>query len=143
MRRLLAIGLSLVFAFGTAACGGDDAGQRESEISGQQGQTAQPRTQVSDSELRSFIRASMELEDFQQEMRTRMQEASDQEEGRKIRRRLMQERDSIIEAAGLDGSARYDTIMGAVKASESVQERYTSLRDSMEEADTASGDSGS
>lgn len=142
MRRLLAIGLSLVFLIGAAACGGgDDTGQQTS-AAGQQGQAAQPQYDVSDAELRSFIQASMELESFQQEMRSRMQEAADSEEGREVRQELMQERDSIIEAAGLSGTARYDTVMKAVKTSDAVQERYTSLRDSME-ADSAAADTAS
>lgn len=142
MRRFLAVGLSLVFVVGAAGCGGgDDAGQQTSDAA-QQGQSAEPRFDVSDAELQSFIQASMELESFQQEMRTRMQEAADSEEGRQIRQQLMQERDSIIEASGLTGAARYDTIMQAVKTSDSVQERYTTLRDSME-AESAAADTAS
>ena len=144
MKRLLAIGLSLVFVVGAAGCGGGDAGQQAQQASdaARQGQSAEPRFDVSDSELQSFIRASMELESFQQEMRSRMQEAADSEEGRQVREQLMQERDSIIEAAGLSSASRYDTVMQAVKTSDSVQERYTALRDSME-ADSAAADSAS
>lgn len=139
MRRLAAIGASLLFVLGTVACGGgDSAGQQES-ATGQKAGSAGPQVQVSDSELRSFIEASMELEAFQREMRKRMKEAAGAERGREVRQQLMQERDSIVEAAGLSGTARYDTIMQAIKASEKLRKRYTSLREKME-ADTAAVD---
>lgn len=152
MRRLLAIGVSLVFAAGAAACGGgDDTAQQQQQqpdatgqqpgATGQQ-QTAEPQVDVSDDELVSFVQVSMALEEFQAEMRSRMSEASGQEEGMKVREQLMQERDSIIAASDLEGPARYQELMKAVKMSETLQKRYTSLRDSVEaassEADTAS-----
>lgn len=140
MKRLLAIGVSLVFVVGTAACGGgDDTGQQQSAATGQKAGVSQPSIDVSDSELRSFIEASLELESFREEMRTRMQEASGQEQGQKVRKQLLQERDSIIEAAGLSGRARYDTIMEAVKSNEQIRKRYMSFRDSME-SDSAASD---
>lgn len=139
MKRLLAIGVSLVFVVGTAACGGgDDTAQQQSAATGQEAGASQPSIDVSDSELRSFIEASLELESFREEMRTRMQEASGQEQGQKVRKQLLQERDSIIEASGLSGRARYDTIMEAVKSNEQIRKRYTSFRDSMEADSTAS-----
>lgn len=139
MKRLLAIGVSLVFVVGTAACGGgDDTAQQQSAATGQKAGASQPSIDVSDSELRSFIEASLELESFQQEMRSRMQEASGQEQGQKVRKQLLQERDSIIEAAGLSGRARYDSIMKAIKSNEQIRKRYTSFRDSMETDSTAS-----
>lgn len=140
MRRLLAIGVSLAFVTGAAACGGDDdAAQQQVGAAGQQGQTAETQVDVSDDELRAFISLSMRLEDFQQEMRSRMNEASGQEEGMKVRKQLMQERDSIIEASGLESPARYEEIMKAVKMSETLQKRYASLRDSVE-AEAAAGE---
>lgn len=144
MKRLLAIGLSLVFVLGAAACGGGgDAGDQESTATGQKaGAQQQPRMSVADSTLLAFIEASLELESFQQEMRSRMQEASGQEEGQKVRQQLMQERDSIIEAAGLSGPERYDSVMQAIKASDRVQKRYTTLRDSVE-SDSAAADTAS
>lgn len=142
MKRLLAIGLSLAFVTGAAACGGGgDAGQQQGSATGQEAARQQPRISVSDSTLVSFIDASLELETFRQEMRSRMQEASGQE-GRKVRKKLMQERDSIIEAAGLSGPARYDTIMEAIKTNERLRKRYMSLRDSIESS-PASGDTAS
>lgn len=145
MKRLLAIGLSLVFVLGAAACGGGgDAGDQESTATGQKAgaQQQQPRMNVADSTLLAFIEASLELESFQQEMRSRMQEASGQEQGQQVRQQLMEERDSIIEAAGLSGPAHYDSVMQAVKASDRVQERYTTLRDSVE-SDSAAADTAS
>mgnify|MGYP006284378319 FL=1 len=143
MKRLLAIGLSLVFVLGSTACGGgEDTGQQQSSATGQKAATSGPQVDVSDSELRSFIQASLQLESFRQEMRSRMQEASGQEEGQEVREQLMLERDSIVEAAGLSGTARYDTIMEAIKTSERLRKRYTSLRDSME-ADSAAADTAS
>lgn len=144
MKRLLTIGLSLVFVLGAAACGGGgDAGDQESTATGQKaGAQQQPRMNVADSTLLAFIEASLELESFQQEMRSRMQEASGQEEGQEVRQQLMQERDSIIEAAGLSGPERYDSVMQAIKTSDAVQERYTTLRDSVE-SDSAAADTAS
>ncbi len=140
MKRLLAIGVSIVFAIGTAACGGgDDAGQQQSAATGQKAAASGPGVEVSDSDLRSFIRASLELESFREQMRSRMQEASGQEEGQKVRKQLMQERDSIIEAAGLSDRARYDTIMEAIKSNERLRKRYQSFRDSMD-TDSAATD---
>lgn len=143
MKRLLTIGLSLVFVLGAAACGGGgDAGDQESTATGQKAGAQQPRMNVADSTLLAFIEASLELESFQQEMRSRMQEASGQEEGQEVRQQLMQERDSIIEAAGLSGPERYDSVMQAIKTSDAVQERYTTLRDSVE-SDSAAADTAS
>lgn len=143
MKRLLAIGLSLVFVVGSAACGGgDDAGQQQSAATGQKAGASQPSVDVSDSELRSFAEVSVELEAFRQEMRSRMQEASGQEQGKKIRQQLLQERDSIIEAAGLSGTAQYDSIMKAIKSSEQIRKRYQSFRDSIA-ADSAASDTAS
>lgn len=140
MKRLLAIGVSLVFVAGTAACGGgEETGQQQGAATGQKAGASQPSIDVSDSELRSFIEASLELESFREEMRTRMQEASGQEQGQKVRKQLLQERDSIIEAAGLSGRARYDTIMEAVKSNEQIRKRYMSFRDSIE-SDSAASD---
>lgn len=143
MKRLLAIGISLVFVVGAAACGGgDDTGQQQSAATGQKAGASQPSIDVSDSELRSFIEASLELESFQQEMRSRMQETSGQEQGQEVRQQLLQERDSIIEDAGLSGRARYDSIMEAIKTNDQIRKRYTSFRDSME-ADSAASDTAS
>lgn len=143
MKRLLAIGVSLVFVAGSAACGGgDDTGQQQSAATGQKAGASQPSVDVSDSELRSFAEASVELESFRQEMRSRMQEASGQEQGQKVRQQLLQERDSIIEAAGLSGTARYDTIMEAIKSNEQIRMRYQGFRDSIA-ADSAAGDTAS
>lgn len=142
MRRLLAIGVSLVFATGAAACGGgDDTAQQQQQQPGATGQqqTSGPQVDVSDQELVSFIQVSIALEEFQAEMQSRMSQASGQEEGMKVRKKLMQERDSIISASDLEGPARYQEIMKAVKMSETLQKRYTSLRDSVEAAgDTTS-----
>lgn len=137
MRRLSAVSAALVLGLVAAACGGDQgAGQQGAETATEQAEQSGAQVQVSDAELRSFVRASMELEDFRSEMQTRMSEAADQEEGRKVRQELMQERDSIVRAAGLDGTERYNSIMKAVKASDRVQERYTSIRQQMA-SDTA------
>lgn len=142
MNRLLAIGLSLAFVTVAAACGGgDDAGQQQDPAAGQKAGAQQPAVSVSDSTLVSFIQASLELETFRQDMRSRMQEAG-QEKGQKVRERLMQERDSIIEAAGLSGKAQYDSIMEAVKSNERLRKRYMHFRDSLESA-SAPGDTAS
>ena len=140
MKRLLAIGVSVLLVIGPAACGGGgDDGQQQASATGQGAAASQPAVDVSDAELRSFVEASLELESFRQEMRSRMQEASGQEQGQKVRQKLLQERDSIIEAAGLSDRARYDTIMETIKSNEQLRDRYTSLRDSME-ADSAATD---
>lgn len=142
MKRLLAIGLSLVFVTGAAACGGgEDAGQEQGPATGQKAGAGQPAVSVSDSTLISFIEASLELETFRQEMRSRMQDAG-QEEGQKVRKKLMQERDSIIDAAGLSGKTQYDSIMEAVKSDERLRKRYMNFRDSLEAA-SASDDTAS
>lgn len=142
MKRLPAIGLSLLFLTGAAACGGgDDAGRQQGAATGQRAGAQQPAVSVSDSTLVSFIEASLALETFRQEMRSRMQEAG-QEKGQEVRERLMQERDSIIEAAGLSGKAQYDSIMEAVKTNERFRKRYMAFRDSIEAAST-SGDTAS
>lgn len=148
MTRLTAIAASVLLAVGTAACGGGETGtkQGQDQATGQKAGTAEPAIQVSDAELESFVRASMELEAFQKQMRKRMSAASGTEARRKVRKRLMQERDSIVVAAGLSSAGRYDTIMESLKSAGPLQDRYTALRDSMEagattadtmEADTA------
>lgn len=139
MRRLAAIGASLLLVLGLPACGGGDSAGGQDSATGQKAASTGPRVEVSDAELRSFVEASLELQAFQSEMRKRMQGAQGAEEGRATRKQLMQERDSIVTAAGLESRARYDTIMEAIKTQERLRKRYTSLRDQME-TDTAASD---
>lgn len=140
MTRLVAICASLLLVFGTAGCGGgEDGTQGQGQATGQKAGTAQPQFQVTDAELESFVQASMDLAAFQEQMQRRMSAASGTEARRRVRKKLMEERDSIIEAAGLAGPGRYDTIMQALKSDQALQQRYTALRDSMQ-ADTARAD---
>lgn len=137
MTRLTAVAATLALGITISACGGGDQGAgQQAQTTTKQSQSTGPRIDVSDSELKSFVEASMQLEAFRSEMQQRMSEAANQKEGRKVRQRLMQERDSIIQAAGLDGTKRYNAIMKAIKSSEQLRKRYTSLRDQME-SDTA------
>ncbi|MFB6240607.1 MAG: DUF4168 domain-containing protein [Gemmatimonadota bacterium] len=137
MTRLTAVAATLALGITISACGGGDQGAgQQAQTTTKQSQSTGPRIDVSDSELKSFVEASMQLEAFRSEMQQRMSEAQNQKEGRKVRQRLMQERDSIIQAAGLDGTKRYNAIMKAIKSSEQLRKRYTSLRDQME-SDTA------
>lgn len=129
--RLLALGAAIAFGLTSTACGGDQAGQQARSGAAQE-EATQPQIQVSDAELESFIRASMELEEFRSEMQKRMSQATGQEEGREVRQKLLQERDSIIQAAGLEGTERYNAITKAVKSNERLRDRYTKLRSTME-----------
>lgn len=143
MKRLSSVTAALAFGLTIAACGGGDQGtQQQPQTTTKQSQSSGTQIQVSDSELKSFVKASVQLENFRSEMQQRMSEAANQEEGRKVRQKLLRERDSIIRAAGLEGTERYNAIMKAVKNSEQLRKRYTALRKQMEaEADTAaSGD---
>lgn len=141
MKRLTTVAAALALGITISACGGGDQGaQQQAETTTKQSQSTEPRIDVSDAELESFVEASMQLEEFRPEMQQRMSEAENQKEGRKVRQRLMQERDSIIQATGLDGTQRYNAIMKAVKSSEQIRKRYTSIREQMEGDTAAAGD---
>lgn len=139
MKRLTTVAAVLTLGVTIAACGGGDQEARQADTATKE----EPQVEVSDSELKSFVEASMRLEDFSSEMRQRMSEAEGQEEGRKVREQLMQQRDSIIRAAGLDGTERYDAIMEAIKSNEQIRNRYMALRNQMESETTASSDTAS
>jgi uncharacterized protein HemX len=138
MKRLTTVAAALALGIAISACGGGDQGAQQQTRETKQSQSTGPQIDVSDSELESFVEASMQLEAFRSEMQQRMSEAEGQAEGQKVRRQLMQERDRIIRAADLEGTQRYNAIMKAVKSSEQIRKRYTSIREQVEtESDTA------
>lgn len=144
MKRLTTVAAALALGIAISACGGgDQGGQQQAQTTTKQSQSGGPQIDVSDTELESFVEASMQLEAFRSEMQQRMSEAENQEEGRKVRQTLMQERDSIIRAAGLDGTQRYNAIMKAIKSSEQIRKRYTAVREQMESDTAASSDTSS
>lgn len=145
MKRLLTVTAATALALTISACGGgEQGGQQQTRTATKQSQSTGPQIDVSDAELESFVEASMQLEAFRSEMQQRMSEAENQEEGRKVRQRLLQERDSIVQAAGLDGGTqRYNAIMKAVKSNEQIRKRYTAVREQMESDTAAATDTAS
>lgn len=135
------IGLTILVAFATVACGGGDqdgsqqqdpATERQSPAqqqmpSQQQGQ----QTEVTDKELRAFVQAQNQLRTAQQELQGQMDEAMGTQDSQQVRDDAKRRFKEILNNAGLT-MERYQQISKAIKTDRSLMKQYMTIQKKMQ-----------
>lgn len=143
MEGRVALAVAMLVALAGVACGGEQASSDEQPSESESQPAAEVQVEVptppggpggerdsidvSDEELRSFVRAQLRYGRARTRIQARMDSAGSREQTRQLREELNQEMAEIVREEGLERD-RFVEILRALPHSDDLQRRYAAVR---------------